>query len=76
MTRTALVDQVGPSRCRLRAGSARSVGLVPVERCAAMLAAVRHRQIVHRASMCHSLLEKSNGSVSGRYPQVVFGNQP
>jgi modification methylase len=30
---------------------ARSVGLVPVERCAAMLAAVRDGQIVHRASM-------------------------
>lgn len=30
---------------------ARSVGLQPVERCAAMLAAVRDGQIVHRASM-------------------------
>jgi modification methylase len=30
---------------------AQSVGLVPVERCAAMLAAVRDGQIVHRASM-------------------------
>ncbi|UQU66812.1 DNA methylase [Couchioplanes caeruleus] len=30
---------------------ARSVGLIPVERCAAMLAAVRDGQIVHRASM-------------------------
>ncbi|SNS98755.1 DNA methylase [Asanoa hainanensis] len=30
---------------------ARSVGFVPVERCAAMLAAVRDGQIVHRASM-------------------------
>jgi modification methylase len=30
---------------------AKSVGLVPVERCAAMLAAVRDGQIVHRASM-------------------------
>lgn len=30
---------------------ARSVGLVPVQRCAAMLAAVRDGQIVHRASM-------------------------
>lgn len=30
---------------------ATSVGLVPVERCAAMLAAVRDGQIVHRASM-------------------------
>jgi tRNA G10 N-methylase Trm11 len=30
---------------------ATSVGLVPVERCAAMLAAVRNGQIVHRASM-------------------------
>jgi modification methylase len=30
---------------------ARSAGLVPVERCAAMLAAVRDGQIVHRASM-------------------------
>ncbi|WP_328468827.1 DNA methyltransferase [Actinoplanes sp. NBC_00393] len=29
----------------------RSVGLVPVQRCAAMLAAVRDGQIVHRASM-------------------------
>ena len=30
---------------------AKSVGLVPVQRCAAMLAAVRDGQIVHRASM-------------------------
>lgn len=30
---------------------ARSVGLVPVQRCAALLAAVRDGQIVHRASM-------------------------
>ncbi|MFI7609261.1 TRM11 family SAM-dependent methyltransferase [Micromonospora sp. NPDC049366] len=30
---------------------ARSVGLVPVQRCAAMLAAVRDGQIVHRANM-------------------------
>lgn len=30
---------------------AQSVGLVPVERCAAMLAAVRDGQIVHRASL-------------------------
>ena len=30
---------------------ARSVGLVPVQRCAAMLAAVRDGQIVHRATM-------------------------
>lgn len=30
---------------------AQSVGLVPIERCAAMLAAVRDGQIVHRASM-------------------------
>ncbi|GAB3864235.1 hypothetical protein GCM10029963_74320 [Micromonospora andamanensis] len=30
---------------------ARSVGLIPVQRCAAMLAAVRDGQIVHRASM-------------------------
>lgn len=30
---------------------ARSVGLIPVERCAAMLAAVRDGQIVHRANM-------------------------
>ncbi|MBB2940527.1 tRNA G10 N-methylase Trm11 [Actinoplanes lutulentus] len=30
---------------------ARSVGLLPVQRCAAMLAAVRDGQIVHRASM-------------------------
>ncbi|MFI9641390.1 TRM11 family SAM-dependent methyltransferase [Micromonospora sp. NPDC051925] len=30
---------------------AKSVGLVPVERCAAMLAAVRDGQIVHRANM-------------------------
>lgn len=30
---------------------AQSVGLVPVQRCAAMLAAVRHGHIVHRASM-------------------------
>ncbi|MEV4536282.1 DNA methyltransferase [Asanoa sp. NPDC049518] len=32
-------------------GVAQSVGFVPVERCAAMLAAVREGQIVHRASM-------------------------
>ena len=30
---------------------ARSVGLIPVQRCAAMLAAVRDGQIIHRASM-------------------------
>ncbi len=31
--------------------AAQSVGLVPVERCAAMLAAIRNGQIVHRANM-------------------------